>query len=205
MYNSLVNAYLCIMDLTEKQKEIVKVAKRLISTKGYAETTMRDLADALRIKASSIYSHFSSKEAILVAICEENFAKMTSIKKEIDMMEGSADEKFARYSLLHLKSLFENFESFEIYYDYHLVVDHLVQRKYGMFNYEYFAFFSELVNNVLPYEEDLDCFIKNASVLFVLDALNALPKFINLENPDLEGVAEDFTYRMIYGYHKDMQ
>lgn len=189
-------------ELSVKQREIVSAAKKLISSKGYAETTMRNLANELQIKAASIYSHFSSKEAILLDICERTFKKMVAIRKEIEEMDDNPEERFSRYIFLHLQSLYEDYESYDIYYKYHLAIEHLVQRKYGMLNYEYFTFVSKLVKGVLPNEVELNSFIPHATVLFVLDALSSVPQFINPENPDIEGVAKDLTYRLIYGYHK---
>lgn len=43
-------------------------ALRLFSENGYSAVSMRDLAAALGIQAPSIYSHFESKDALLVAV-----------------------------------------------------------------------------------------------------------------------------------------
>ena len=51
-------------DLKEK---ILRAAIKLFSESGYTETTMRDIAKTLNIKAGSIYNHFSSKREILVS------------------------------------------------------------------------------------------------------------------------------------------
>ncbi len=48
-----------------RRDQLLEVAAGLFATKGYAETTMRDIADATGILAGSIYHHFSSKEAML--------------------------------------------------------------------------------------------------------------------------------------------
>ncbi|GAA2737648.1 TetR/AcrR family transcriptional regulator [Actinocorallia aurantiaca] len=48
-----------------RREQLLEVAVELFATKGYAETTMRDIADATGILAGSIYHHFASKEAML--------------------------------------------------------------------------------------------------------------------------------------------
>ncbi|MEO3787948.1 TetR/AcrR family transcriptional regulator [Actinocorallia sp. B10E7] len=48
-----------------RREQLLEVAVELFATKGYAETTMRDIAEATGILAGSIYHHFSSKEAML--------------------------------------------------------------------------------------------------------------------------------------------
>lgn len=53
--------------LTNKEK-IMQAAIDLFSEKGYAHVTMREIAAAVRIKAASIYNHYTGKEALLDAI-----------------------------------------------------------------------------------------------------------------------------------------
>ena len=49
--------------------KIIKVATQHISKNGFIGSSMRDIASQVGIEASSLYSHFSSKEAILAEIC----------------------------------------------------------------------------------------------------------------------------------------
>ncbi len=48
-----------------RRDEILDVARELFARHGYAATSMRDIAHADGIKASSLYSHFRSKAEIL--------------------------------------------------------------------------------------------------------------------------------------------
>jgi TetR/AcrR family transcriptional regulator, cholesterol catabolism regulator len=48
-----------------RRAEILEVARDLFARHGYAATSMRDIAEADGIKASSLYSHFRSKAEIL--------------------------------------------------------------------------------------------------------------------------------------------
>lgn len=45
---------------------------KLFSEVGYEPTSMRKLADAVGMKASSLYNHFNSKDAILVDLVRQN-------------------------------------------------------------------------------------------------------------------------------------
>ncbi len=52
------------------KEKIFDVALDLFSKKGYDSVSLREIAEEVGIKKSSIYSHFSSKEAILMDIFE---------------------------------------------------------------------------------------------------------------------------------------
>lgn len=58
-------------DLTIKQKEILNVAIDLFYEKGYVETIIRDIADSMNFKPSSIYVHINSKERIMEWLCDD--------------------------------------------------------------------------------------------------------------------------------------
>lgn len=60
--------------------KIIDAAIDLFSENGYAETSIRDIANAVQIKTSSIYYHFESKEAILNFILNEYIEVITNSK-----------------------------------------------------------------------------------------------------------------------------
>lgn len=53
---------------SERRDELLAIAARLIATRGFSATTVRDVADEAGILSGSLYHHFSSKEAILVEL-----------------------------------------------------------------------------------------------------------------------------------------
>lgn len=71
----LTNVRLCIFDTMEigekstRKQQIEEKATELFKAKGYAASSMRDLAFVLGIEAASLYSHIKSKEEILQKIC----------------------------------------------------------------------------------------------------------------------------------------
>ena len=55
-------------DSTHGRDTILQVAATLFSTKGYAESGLREIAEQAGIRASTVYHHFESKERIYEAI-----------------------------------------------------------------------------------------------------------------------------------------
>lgn len=58
------------------ERAIREAAIRLIERRGYAATSLRDLADAVGLQAGSLYNHFASKEALL-------FELLTSVMRDL--------------------------------------------------------------------------------------------------------------------------
>ncbi len=56
--------------LPTRREEIIGVASATFAQRGYTNTSMRDIADALGLLAGSLYSHFRSKSEILRLILE---------------------------------------------------------------------------------------------------------------------------------------
>lgn len=70
--------------------------------KGYSATSMRDLAEAVELKASSIYNHFYSKEDILRQICFDNARRFLEGLVEVENMPAPAGEKLRALIRMHI-------------------------------------------------------------------------------------------------------
>ncbi len=66
--------------VSERREEILALAAKIFADKGYASTTVREIADAAGILSGSLYHHFASKEAMLD-----------------DIMHGFLDQIVAQY------------------------------------------------------------------------------------------------------------
>lgn len=89
---------------------ITDVAATLFLQQGYDATSLRHIADAVGMKAGSLYYHFASKEQLLAEI----------LRRGIDVMEAAFDDavrataglapvdRIAGHVRAHLAALFEN-------------------------------------------------------------------------------------------------
>ena len=74
------------MSKRNTKAEIFKEAARLFHEKGYSATSVRAIATAVGIEASSLYSHIQSKAEILENICLDIALQFTTGIKEIDSL-----------------------------------------------------------------------------------------------------------------------
>lgn len=84
---------------------VLDAAARLFREKGYASTSMRDIATASGMLAGSLYYHFPSKEALLVAVYGEGVGHITSAVNASLAREGDPWERLERACAAHLESL----------------------------------------------------------------------------------------------------
>jgi AcrR family transcriptional regulator len=86
---------------------ILSEARAIFGRRGYAEASLREIAEAVGIKTPSLYAHFPSKEALYEAVYAEVVVEHTAFFDEL-ARTGSALSPLAR--LRHLLS------GIELYY-----------------------------------------------------------------------------------------
>ncbi len=95
-------------DLSGRER-ITDAAADLFLRNGYAQTSLRDIAGAVGIKAGSIYYYFDSKEALLteilqrgIGVMEEAFSEAAESSRDLE-----ASERIRAHVRGHLSALFE--------------------------------------------------------------------------------------------------
>ncbi|MBR9842191.1 MAG: TetR/AcrR family transcriptional regulator [Rhodobacteraceae bacterium] len=72
------------------KRRILDAAARLFRARGFARSTVRELADAVGILSGSLFHHFKSKDEILFAVMEEVIIDMdASLAERLQAVEGS--------------------------------------------------------------------------------------------------------------------
>jgi AcrR family transcriptional regulator len=72
----------------ETRQRILDAARELFATRGYDAVTMRSIAEKIEYTATALYFHFEDKEALLGALCTEDFL---AFAKEFQASAGIAD------------------------------------------------------------------------------------------------------------------
>jgi AcrR family transcriptional regulator len=66
----------------DTRRRILAIALELFSTRGYAGTSMRDIAETMHMTKAALYYHFESKEQILEAVTEPIRVEMDLLLQE---------------------------------------------------------------------------------------------------------------------------
>jgi TetR/AcrR family transcriptional regulator, cholesterol catabolism regulator len=86
-----------------RRRQIEDVASALFSSRGYAATSMRDIARVLDLQGGSLYAHIPSKEAVLAAIVEEAAEAFHAAVRPVVERGGSAAERLREMIAAHLR------------------------------------------------------------------------------------------------------
>ena len=102
--------------MTTKER-IIEEALTLFSNKGVKGTSVKKIAEAVGIKDSSIYKHFTSKQEILDAIVGQVSTRITSLSVTLGMNgEGNQQKEAKLFGSLSLQGLQELSRQFLLFY-----------------------------------------------------------------------------------------
>ncbi len=80
----------------ELRNDILAAARELFAAEGYANVSIRKIAEDVGCSPGAIYLHFDDKDAILNAICLETFAKLDKRMEAIRLDPGDPLERLRR-------------------------------------------------------------------------------------------------------------
>ena len=92
----------------DRKNEIITISANLFKEKGYSAVTMRDIAQALDIKAASLYNHIKSKQEILVLIVIEIAKEYTNTIRAIEKADETSIQKIENVIQLHIDITVKN-------------------------------------------------------------------------------------------------
>lgn len=87
------------------RERIVEEALTLFSRKGFAGTSVKDIAQAVGIKDASLYKHFKGKQDIFDTICTETTQRMNGLTSALALPEDRMDSRRAEETGAFYKAL----------------------------------------------------------------------------------------------------
>jgi AcrR family transcriptional regulator len=95
---------------TSKKDVIIKKAAFLFTKKGFASTSMRELADHIGVEASSLYNHIGSKNELLQTICFKVANDFTTQLNQIADTDLSFTQKWEQIIRFHISMMLNHYE-----------------------------------------------------------------------------------------------
>ncbi|MDP1727468.1 MAG: TetR/AcrR family transcriptional regulator [Bacteroidota bacterium] len=99
----------------KRKEQILNTASILFKERGYASTSMRDIAAGLNMEAASLYHHIKSKEEILEIICFGMAQKFLNPIAEVNDIYFNAEEKLRMAIKNHVYNITSNQEQSAVF------------------------------------------------------------------------------------------
>lgn len=90
------------MSELETKERLLQVAMQLFATKGFAGTSIRDIAKAMGMSISNIYHYYGSKEGILLAIFQRSSRVLIEELERVAALDLPPLERFALFIEAHI-------------------------------------------------------------------------------------------------------
>jgi AcrR family transcriptional regulator len=85
------------------RKYILEAAEQMLQTKGLARLTNKEIAEAAGCAEGTLYKHFDTKEALILAAIEENIPDFLSVVREDRVGEGTIEENVRDIALAAIR------------------------------------------------------------------------------------------------------
>ena len=86
------------------RKKILDAAHDLFEAQGYENVTMRAVADAIEYSPTTIYLHFANKDALVEALCFEDFERLSARMNQAPLPENPIERMRALGRVRGLRS-----------------------------------------------------------------------------------------------------
>ena len=188
-------------NLTPRQQEILNVALELFYKRGFADTSMRDIAEVMNVKAASLYAHIKSKEEIMEWISEDVSTRFMQKYDALKNPNLSALEKVSILVNNHLLSIYHNVKLYDVFFTniYRLKVDFKDQQKYFQKINDYKDLAEDIIREYLLSLGLADDENLMLTTKFSLNVLNNVYRYIPEENFDLEKHIRFLQNVLLYG------
>jgi AcrR family transcriptional regulator len=158
-----------------RKEQVIRSAAQLFREKGYAASSMRDLAQKLGIEAASLYSHIKSKEEILQSLCFDMATEFRKSLKEVESKKVSASEKLKLGIIGHIQVMAKDLVASAVFMNEHRHLSQPYLRDFLLLRINYINRFKDIIEegiNKGEFKENID---KKLAVMTLFSSLNWMP------------------------------
>jgi AcrR family transcriptional regulator len=166
------------MITTSRKQHILFSAQKLFREKGYAATSMRDLAKEVGVEAPSLYNHFSSKHELLKEICFDIAEQFYASFHQAVSHKLSYTEKLSAAITSHVQVIFNNIEASTVFFEEWMFLEGNDLAKFKKLRSGYQQKFRELIEKGIETGEikNMDVRVATFAILSSLNATHELYK-----------------------------
>lgn len=158
-----------------RKEQVIRSAAELFREKGYAASSMRDLAQKLGIEAASLYSHIKSKEEILQSLCFDMAAEFRKSLAEVEKKNVSAVEKLKLGIIGHIQVMAKDLTASAVFMNEHRHLSQPYLRDFLLLRINYINRFKAIIEEGARQGEFKDTIDKKLAVMTLFSSLNWMP------------------------------
>ena len=157
--------------------DVVRAAGRLFAERGYHGTSMRDLGKELGMLGSSLYSHVSSKQDLLVEVVEEGARLFEASAAQALAAGGSPAERLDALVAGHVDVVVDNIEVARTFLNEARMLDSRHRRRVLAARDHYEAVFRGVVLAGVGDGTFRAGFDEKMAAIYILSVLNAVERW----------------------------
>lgn len=158
-----------------RKEQVIRSAAELFREKGYAASSMRDLAQKLGIEAASLYSHIKSKEEILQSLCFDMAAEFRKSLAEVESKKLTATDKLRLGIIGHIQVMAKDLTASAVFMNEHRHLSQPYLRDFLLLRINYINRFKSIIEEGARTGEFKDGIDKKLAVMTLFSSLNWMP------------------------------
>jgi TetR/AcrR family transcriptional regulator, cholesterol catabolism regulator len=165
-----------------RRAQVIRNAAELFREKGYAASSMRDLAQKMGIEAASLYSHIRSKEEILQHLCFDMATEFRKSLEEVEKQSLPASQKLRNGIVGHIKVMAKDLTASAVFMNEHRHLSQPYLREFLLLRINYINRFKDIIEEGITsgeFKEDID---KKLAVMTLFSSLNWMPQWYDSTN-----------------------
>jgi TetR/AcrR family transcriptional regulator, cholesterol catabolism regulator len=165
-----------VVNLSRKE-QVIRKAAELFREKGYAASSMRDLAQKLGIEAASLYSHIKSKEEILRNLCFDMASEFRKSLEEVEKQPIAASEKLKNGIIGHIQVMAQDLTASAVFMNEHRHLSQPYLRDFLLLRINYINRFKTIIEEGVRSGEFKSTIDKKLAVMTLFSSLNWMPQW----------------------------
>lgn len=191
------------VNLTRKE-QVIRSAAELFREKGYAASSMRDLAQKLGIEAASLYSHIKSKEEILRQLCFDMAAEFRKSLQEVEKLNVSSSEKLKLGIIGHIQVMAKDLTASAVFMNEHRHLSQPYLRDFLLLRINYINRFKAIIEEGARQGEFKDDIDKKLAVMTLFSSLNWMPMWYDPSSTiDPQNLGHQLADMLVNGLKKN--